>query len=230
MIEHELDRYWKTVVNTIRDGLMIVDERGIIVSVNDALERISGFSRSELIGKNCMVLNCDICQQLHQNGADQWCSLFAGHQVKARQCVFTRKDGRPVHALKNACILHDDNGNMIGAVETITDITELIEKENQIAAYERQLRSDDGLCGIIGAGPAMRKVFELITNAAQSDAPVIILGESGTGKELAAKAIHQIGARNQAAVRQGQLRGFHRIPAGKRVVRSCEGRLYRRLP
>ena len=39
---------------------------------------------------------------------------------------------------------------MIGAVETITDITELIEKDNQIAAYERQLRSDDGFCGIIG--------------------------------------------------------------------------------
>jgi two-component system, NtrC family, response regulator HydG len=43
MIEHELDRYWKTVVNTIRDGLMIVDERGVIVSINDALERITGY-------------------------------------------------------------------------------------------------------------------------------------------------------------------------------------------
>jgi hypothetical protein len=88
------------------------------------------------------------------------------------------------------------NGDVIGAVETITDITELIEKENQIAAYERQLRSDDGFCGIIGASPAMRRVFELIGNAAQSDAPVIILGESGTGKELAAQAIHEIGARS----------------------------------
>ncbi len=196
MPDSGLDRYWKTVVNTIRDGLMIVDERGIIVSVNDALELITGYSRSELIGNDCTVLNCDICEQIRQDSNGEWCGLFKGSKVKARQCVIVTKSGAPMHALKNARILHDDNGNVIGAVETITDITELIEKENQIAAYGRQLRLDDGFYGIIGASPAMRQVFELITNAAQSDAPVIILGESGTGKELVAQAIHQIGDRN----------------------------------
>ncbi|MBI5896732.1 MAG: sigma 54-interacting transcriptional regulator [Desulfobacterales bacterium] len=195
MIEHELDRYWKTVVNTLRDGLMIVDERGIIVSVNDALERITGYSRAELIGNDCSILNCDVCQNIRANGGGERCSLFAGQTVKGRQCVIVRKDGSIMHALKSACLLNDDQGDRIGAVDTITDITELIEKENQIAAYERQLRSDDGFCGLIGTSPPMRRVFDLIANAAQSDAPVIILGESGTGKELAAQAIHQIGAR-----------------------------------
>lgn len=193
----EQDRFWKTVVNTIRDGLMIVDERGIIVSVNDALEKMTGYSRSELIGRDCTVLNCDICTNVLKNQNDKWCDLFNGGQLKARRCVIVRKNGEIIHALKNACILNDDNGDMIGAVETITDITELIEKDNQIAAYQRQLRSDDGFCGIIGATPSMQQVFDLIANAAQSDAPVIILGESGTGKELAAKAIHEIGARKK---------------------------------
>jgi PAS domain S-box-containing protein len=195
MIEHELDRYWKTVVNTLRDGLMIVDEQGVIVSVNDALENITGYNRAELIGHDCSILNCDVCKNFRPNGGGERCSLFAGQTVKGRQCVIVRKDGSIMHALKSACLLNDDKGERIGAVETITDITELIEKENQIAAYERQLRSDDGFCGLIGTSPAMRRVFDLIANAAQSDAPVIILGESGTGKELAAQAIHQIGAR-----------------------------------
>lgn len=191
----EQDRYWKTVVNTIRDGLMIVDERGIIVSVNNALEKISGYSRVELIGKDCSILSCDICTEVRKNQGDKWCNLFNGGHLKARRCILIRKNGEIVHALKNACILYDDNGDMIGAVETITDISELIEKDNQIAAYQRHLRSDDGFCGIIGTTPAMRQVFDLITNAAQSDAPVIIIGESGTGKELAAKAIHEMGSR-----------------------------------
>ena len=47
MTGRELDGYWKTVVNTLRDGIMIVNTRGAIVSVNQAFEHITGYS-----GKN----------------------------------------------------------------------------------------------------------------------------------------------------------------------------------
>jgi two-component system response regulator HydG len=86
---------------------------------------------------------------------------------------------------------------VIGAVETVTDITALIEKDNRIAEYQRSMRSEDSFHGIIGTSRAMQKVFDLIANAARSDAPVIIFGESGTGKELVANAIHKISDRSQ---------------------------------
>ena len=50
MFEQEIDRYWKTVVNTIQDGVMIVDTRGAVVSVNKAFEFITGYSKDEIIG------------------------------------------------------------------------------------------------------------------------------------------------------------------------------------
>ena len=36
MFEEEMDRYWKTIVNTIRDGIMVVDTSGSILSVNQS--------------------------------------------------------------------------------------------------------------------------------------------------------------------------------------------------
>jgi two-component system response regulator GlrR len=48
---------------------------------------------------------------------------------------------------------------------------------------------------ILGAGPAMARVLELVAVAARTDIPVLILGESGTGKELVARAIHYTGPR-----------------------------------
>jgi two-component system, NtrC family, nitrogen regulation response regulator NtrX len=60
----------------------------------------------------------------------------------------------------------------------------------------RALRADLGLnAEMIGDGPAMTRLRELIARVAATDARVLISGESGTGKELVATAIHMNGAR-----------------------------------
>src|SRR5262249_5648731 len=43
---------------------------------------------------------------------------------------------------------------------------------------------------IVGTGPAMAAVFEMIRKVAPTRSTVLITGESGTGKELVARAIH----------------------------------------
>ncbi len=195
MLKQELNRYWKTVVNTIQDGVMIVDTEGTIVSANKALEKITGYPNEDLIGKPCTILNCNICEIAREGKGEKWCSLFKTGAVSMRKCALLKKNGAYIHVLKNASLLHDTDGNVMGAVETMTDITELIEKDTQIEAFRRKLRTQDGFQGIIGASASMQQVFDLISNASYSDAPVIIFGESGTGKELVAKAIHNTGPR-----------------------------------
>jgi len=48
---------------------------------------------------------------------------------------------------------------------------------------------------IVGSSPALRRVIDVATQAAPSQATVLILGESGTGKELLARYIHERSAR-----------------------------------
>lgn len=47
-----------------------------------------------------------------------------------------------------------------------------------------------GFGSILGSGPGMRRVFEIIKKAAETDLTVLVRGESGTGKELVAQALH----------------------------------------
>ena len=190
MFEKELNRYWKTVVDTIQDGVMIVDTDGIIISVNKGFETITGYVIDEVIGRPCSILNCNTCDVVRNDESRHWCLLFRKGNLAKQECVIMRKDGTYLYVLKNASVLKNDNGRVTGAVETITDITDLIDKEVQIETFRRELAAEDSFHGIIGASSTMQKVFDLIANAAYSDAPVIIYGESGTGKELVAGAIH----------------------------------------
>jgi PAS domain S-box-containing protein len=191
----DLDEYWRTVVNTIQDGVMIVDTKGRIVSVNSALSDITGYAREELAGASCAIINCTSCELARGNQGRHWCAMFQKGALRCQRCAVTRKDGRVVHVVKNASVLKDAAGTVIGAVETMTDVSELVEKQTQIEIYRRELRAQDAYHGLIGRSPAMFQAYDMIGNAARSDGPVIICGESGTGKELAARAVHEASSR-----------------------------------
>jgi PAS domain-containing protein len=65
--------YYKEIFETIDDGLMLVRPDGTILTVNAAMERISGYAREELVGNSCTLLNCDACELIvtekRKNGA-----------------------------------------------------------------------------------------------------------------------------------------------------------------
>jgi DNA-binding NtrC family response regulator len=61
----------------------------------------------------------------------------------------------------------------------------------------RQLRGRDGegLQGLVGASPAMQKIYRVARQVAGSRATVLITGESGTGKGELARAVHALSPR-----------------------------------
>ena len=187
----EIAKYWKTIVDTLQDGLMVLDPVGNILAVNPAAERLTGYSADELIGNNCRTLNCTGCDIYGRGEGKQWCSLFVSGEVRAKKCLISDKDRRAVHVLKNASVLKDSEGRLLGAVETFTDLSEIVRQRQEIDSLRKSCQLEEGHHGLLGESQPMQDLFELIQNVAQTDAPVLIQGQSGTGKELVARAIHE---------------------------------------
>ncbi|MEJ2221975.1 MAG: sigma 54-interacting transcriptional regulator [Desulfobacterales bacterium] len=192
----DIGKYWKTIVDTLQDGLMVIDVEGNILAANPAAEKLTGYAADELIGSNCRTLNCTGCELYARGSGKDWCGLFEKGEVRAKKCLITKKNLKAAHVLKNASVLYDADGEMIGSVETLTDISELIQQQQEIESLRKSCRLDEGFHGMLGESPAMQQVFELIENVAQTEAPVLIYGQSGTGKELVARAIHETSLRS----------------------------------
>ncbi len=189
---------WEQIISTMNDVLMVIALDGTVVMVNQAFETHTGYTKNEVIGQPCTILECDACElTLNPGKSEPWCALFdPSHEgIKRCRCNLRKKDGTYMPALKNASVLRDDQGAAVGSVETLTDISELDRLDREVVQLSRQLDQEEGFYGIIGKSVVIQRVFDVIQKAAISDAPVIIYGESGTGKELAARAIHMIGSR-----------------------------------
>ncbi len=67
-----------------------------------------------------------------------------------------------------------------------------------LAEENAALKREAGRFEMVGAGPAMQRLLELVRRAAASEGRVLVTGENGTGKELIARALHD-GSRRKGA-------------------------------
>ena len=44
----DIAKYWKTIVDTLQDGLLVVDPKGNILAANSAAERVTGYQADEV--------------------------------------------------------------------------------------------------------------------------------------------------------------------------------------
>jgi two-component system, sensor histidine kinase and response regulator len=118
---------------TAATAILTVDTDRCITSVNEEFCNLTGFSRDEILGKHCSALRGDVCMQK--------CGLFgdgAGQPVTKKQCNIMTRDDRQISILKNADLLYDEDGKVIGGIESFIDVSNLVRArdEAQAAQYE----------------------------------------------------------------------------------------------
>lgn len=189
---HEIwnHRFIARIIDSMADGVFTMDANGRISSWNQSMERISGYSADEALGKTCVLLRCSRCFGKSCPADIDKCNILKHGYSEAKECQLQHKDGYDVSVIKNASVVKDEEGGFLGVVETVTDLTELGQARKRAEEAMLRLGEVHRLDNIIGKSRAMRDVFAAIKAATSSDATVLINGESGTGKELVAGAIH----------------------------------------
>jgi len=167
------------ILDSIGEGLLTVDKNFKINFFNRAAEQITGFKREEVLNQFCKyVFKCELCETKCPIGL----ILESGNPLYDYRSNIEIKDGSRKPIKLNAAILKNETNDPIGGVISFRDLSE-------IDSIRKDIRSSGNFLGIVGHGKAMKDIFRLIKEIADSDATVLIQGESGTGKELVANAI-----------------------------------------
>ena len=77
----------------------------------------------------------------------------------------------------------------------LDQIADRNDRLREVRALRRQLQERGTFGRMIGGSLEMRKIYQVIEQAAPTSASVLVSGESGTGKELVAQTIHQLSPR-----------------------------------
>jgi PAS domain S-box-containing protein len=177
---HYEERSLKIILDNLDVGIFTVNRGGLINFFNRAAETISGYDRHEVLGQSCAMIfsgerSPDVCLLKE--------SIASGETRSSHQGQMTDRDGVTIPIRANYMALRNEKNVIVGGLATFHDMT-LAQQLNR-AISNRYTFHD-----MIGKDPAMRKIFEMVTVVAPSDATVLVEGPTGTGKDLLAKVIH----------------------------------------
>ena len=179
---HFSQEFTESLMNAVSDGVTAIDRDLCIIYQNAIIRRQYG-SR---IGEKCFA-------------------AYRGRVEPCEDCLIldVLKDGKPRTGVRDIRLpdgnvlivefkslpLSDADGNIVGAVEAVRDVTQHVRLADEFSALRREMVRRAQFENIVTQSKKMKAVFRLIERVAATSSSVMIYGESGTGKELVARAI-----------------------------------------
>jgi PAS domain S-box-containing protein len=178
------------VLDNLKQGVIAHTPERIITVFNKEAEKITGYSKQEVLGKDChQIFGAPFC------GAKcSFCSdtpaFFSDTKEYPITFITRTGDTRQLEMTVSAVI--DNQGEFKGVIASFRDLTDSI---------SLSLKAESLSCfnGIIGKDHTMQEIFQQIRDVALYSYPVHVSGETGTGKERVANAIHDISAYGNGA-------------------------------
>ena len=172
----------QTIINTVHDGIIAVDNQKRISVFNPVAEALLGLKAIEVVGKRIDQL-------------PDYKSLDFLNTLSQEKETFVRVNNH--HVIVNVATVLEQ-ATELGTVYTFKDVSEIqrLEEELRRKLVSQLYVARYTLADMQGKSQIVKHTLELARKMAVSNAPILILGESGTGKELLAQGIHNASPRS----------------------------------
>lgn len=175
-------RWSHALVQGYTDGMIAVDNDGIVTEINARAGEILGIDATTAKGKRL--------DRIYRGEAPMLQVVRTGKEYRDQEIIVSPSGRR---AQSSASLLRDEDGAVVGAVAFLRESRGSQTARKAQVCFSRRYQFGD----IVGSSVAMQTAREWARLAATCNSTVLILGDSGTGKELFASAIHQASPRSR---------------------------------
>ncbi|MCJ7808565.1 MAG: PAS domain S-box protein, partial [Dehalococcoidia bacterium] len=130
------EEQYRTLVETMSDGLSTIDIKGVITYANKRLSEMVGYSEDELVGHPIFNLMDKATENIFK---EEMRNRRKG-KSSPYEMNLIRKDGSRIVVLVSPQVLMDAEGNMVGSFGVITDVTKAREAEEKLRKSEENLK------------------------------------------------------------------------------------------
>lgn len=151
------ERRLRDIINFLPDATFAIDTRGIIIAWNRAIEELTGLTSTEMVGKGDFEyaipfygekrpILIDLISVPTELVKERYAGIVRSENTLAAETRYSTIHGEKRTLWAKASQLYDQNGKVAGAIETIRDITDRIQEEQELkAAYEQLTAAEEEL-------------------------------------------------------------------------------------
>jgi PAS domain S-box-containing protein len=115
------------IIQSMADGVITVNEKLQVTDLNRAAEKLTGYLRGDALGHFCGEI-------LHSSMCGKECPLkmaMVSGEAVSREAILHNRQGQKIEVMLTASALRDNQGNLLGGVETFRDIGPIKQMENE---------------------------------------------------------------------------------------------------
>jgi len=217
------------IIEFLPDAAFVTDKERKVIAWNRAVEEMTGIKKEEIIGKGDFAyamafygearpMLVDFAME-HRQVSDRYGTVQRqGDRISAETYAPAIYEGQGGYVLVNASPLYDAEGTIVGAIETVRDITERKRLEQEVqTAFERrgrQVQISTQVAQSIAAATSLEDLYQRVVTQVKEqfgyyhtqllrydsalDAVVLVTGYGATGEKMLAAG--------------------HRLPMGKGLI------------